>query len=55
MSAYLFMHHNTITDETCSVYQGRGHTNGLECSNEIICKNCKPSGVCFEADDYFLY
>jgi len=30
-----------ITDETCSNYQAKGHDEGLVCSNEMICSDCK--------------
>lgn len=35
LSAYEWIHNNNITDETCSIYQARGHDNGLECSSEV--------------------
>lgn len=50
------MHNSEVTDETCSVYQGRGHDNGVECSSIIKCKNCSPGEEkCFVPDEYYIY
>jgi cathepsin X len=46
LNAYKFISEQGITDETCSVYQARGHTNGLECSDMVWCKNCEPHKPC---------
>lgn len=40
LGAYKFISENGITDETCSIYQSRGHNNGLECSDSIWCRTC---------------
>ena len=53
--AYRWMYENTFTDETCSIYRARGHDNGEECSAEIQCLNCNPSGPCFVPDWYYVY
>jgi len=53
--AYRYMHENGITDETCSLYQARGHTNGLECSASAVCNDCKPNGDCMVPDSYLMY
>lgn len=54
-SAYEFMHYNNVTDETCSIYQARGHDNGIECSPITMCKNCEPHKECFVPDEYNVY
>jgi len=53
--AYQWIHLNNITDETCSVYQARGWTNGLGCSADIKCKNCDPSKGCSVPSSYYIY
>ena len=35
--SYKYILENGITDETCSPYQSRGYSNGLDCSDEILC------------------
>ena len=40
LRAYEWIKNNYITDETCSPYQARGKTNGLECSPILKCKEC---------------
>eukprot|EP00343_Euplotes_focardii_P011117 CAMPEP_0205830756 /NCGR_PEP_ID=MMETSP0206-20130828/42076_1 /ASSEMBLY_ACC=CAM_ASM_000279 /TAXON_ID=36767 /ORGANISM="Euplotes focardii, Strain TN1" /LENGTH=450 /DNA_ID=CAMNT_0053134715 /DNA_START=386 /DNA_END=1735 /DNA_ORIENTATION=+ len=49
------MNENGITDETCSPYQARGHKNGLDCSNEVICVDCSPGIGCFPVEEYPKY
>lgn len=49
------MHRNEVTDETCSIYQGRGHDNGIECAPITQCKNCNPGEPCFVPDNYQFY
>lgn len=44
-----------ITDETCAIYRGRGHTNGVDCATFIKCANCKPHVTCFVPDRYRIY
>lgn len=48
------MHEHNVTDETCSIYQAKGWTNGLECSNFVKCANCNPK-KCFAQPTYFVY
>lgn len=56
LSAFEFMHNNNVTDETCSIYQARGHDNGIECAPINVCKNCEPGGgPCFIPDTYLEY
>ena len=43
--AYAWMSQNDITDETCSIYQARGHDNGLPCGNLSICETCDPGEI----------
>jgi cathepsin X len=59
LSAYDWIYNNTITDETCSPYRARGHTNGYKCSNTTMCKDCPGFGVedpdCFVPNSYNIY
>lgn len=55
LSAYEFMKYNEITDETCSIYQARGNTNGIDCAPINICKDCHPHEPCFVPDHYYVY
>lgn len=54
-SAFEFMHYNNVTDETCSIYQARGHDNGIDCAPITKCKNCNPHEPCFVPDEYYVY
>lgn len=47
LSAFDFMNKNEVTDETCSIYQARGHDNGIECAPINVCKDCHPHEPCF--------
>jgi len=49
------MHHEPITDETCSIYMARGWTNGEGCSAMQKCRNCSPGEACFVPDQYRVY
>lgn len=42
LHAYEYIHDKYISDETCSIYQAKGHDDGIGCSSEILCKNCMP-------------
>lgn len=53
--AYSYLHFNEGTDETCSIYQARGHDNGLECSPIVKCKDCHPGEPCFIPAEYNVY
>lgn len=57
LSAFEYMHNNNVTDETCSIYRGRGHDNGIDCAPINVCKNCAPPGdtPCFVPDEYLVY
>lgn len=55
LPAYQYIHQYNITDETCSNYQARGHTNGVNCSDEVKCLNCDPSSGCFVPESYYVY
>ena len=56
LSAFEFMHNNNITDETCSIYQARGHDNGIDCAPINICKTCDPgSGDCYVPAQYRVF
>ena len=55
LNAYKYIHDYNITDETCSNYQARGHTNGLNCSDEVKCLNCMPGKGCFVPASYYTY
>ena len=43
--AYAWMSQNDITDETCAIYQARGHDNGLPCGNLSLCETCEPGKI----------
>ena len=52
-NALEWMYHNQVTDETCAIYQARGHDNGVGCSQQLMCNNCAPgSKGCWAQDDY---
>ena len=56
--AFKYMNESGITDETCSPYLARGYRNGVDCSDEIICKTCgsnKKCGPVKEYNKYFVY
>jgi cathepsin X len=55
VNAFEYIHNNYITDETCSIYQARGWTNGHKCSNMTVCRNCDPKKDCFVPDEYKVY
>jgi cathepsin X len=55
LHAYQWIQANNITDETCSPFQARGHTNGLKCSATSRCKTCDSNGVCSVPESYFVY
>eukprot|EP01017_Pseudomicrothorax_dubius_P038504 TRINITY_DN577_c0_g1_i1.p1 TRINITY_DN577_c0_g1~~TRINITY_DN577_c0_g1_i1.p1 ORF type:complete len:594 (-),score=142.68 TRINITY_DN577_c0_g1_i1:141-1922(-) len=51
--AFQWIHSNNITDETCSNYQAFGWTNGIDCSDDIKCRNCKEDQTgCFVPSNY---
>jgi len=53
--AYAWMSQNDITDETCSIYQARGHDNGLPCGNLSICETCDPGRGCRRPKKFYKY
>ncbi|KRX04903.1 hypothetical protein PPERSA_06537 [Pseudocohnilembus persalinus] len=56
LSAYKWIHENTIPDQTCSIYQASGYTQGLECSDFIMCGNCDPGkAFCYPVERYHNY
>jgi cathepsin X len=55
LSAFEFMHNNNVTDETCSIYQARGHDNGISCAPINVCKDCQPHEDCKVPDHYYVY
>ena len=55
LSAFQYMHDNEVTDETCSIYQARGNTNGMECAPINVCKDCHAHADCFVPDQYLVY
>ena len=54
-SAFDYIHKNTISDETCTNYQARGHDNGLKCTDELKCENCSPGKGCWAVKNYYNY
>lgn len=55
LSAYQYIHKHGITDETCSIYQARGWTNGIDCAPSSICKDCSPNEDCTIPETYHMY
>ena len=55
LTAYNYIYTNGITDETCEVYQGKGYTDGLNCTSFFPCYTCEPSGTCYVPPTYLLY
>jgi len=53
--AWKWIHENSISDETCSLYQSKGWSNGLECSDLIKCSDCNAKDGCWEVKDYDTY
>jgi len=49
-TAYQWMSKNEMTDETCSIYTGRGLDNGGVCSPMTKCRNCTPGEACIVPD-----
>lgn len=55
-NANAFMAKAGITDETCSIYQARGHDNGLPCSDLEVCETCDPGAEqCTTPPKYHKY
>lgn len=54
-NAYRWMHYYFITDETCSIYEALGRTNGLSCSYTQMCKTCAPGAQCQVPPQFFIY
>ena len=50
-----WMAENGITDETCSIYQARGHDNGAPCSRVSRCETCWPETGCYRPENYHTY
>merc|ERR1711915_855510 len=50
-----WMAENGITDETCSIYQARGHDNGAPCSKVSTCETCWPETGCYRPESYLTY
>jgi cathepsin X len=55
LNVYQYIYNYTVSDETCSVYQARGWTNGIECTEDILCRNCGPSTGCFSPNNWYVY
>jgi len=55
LKAFEWMESHEITDETCSIYTGRGLDNGGHCSPMTKCRNCYPGEACFIPDEYPVY
>lgn len=53
--AFDYIYRYGISEESCSPYQSRGHTNGLPCSEGIYCHTCTPDGECTVADEWDVY
>jgi len=61
IDALEYIQRYNITDETCSNYQAQGHENGLECTKDVLCKDCVPGadfggkGGCSVPSEYYTY
>lgn len=55
LTAYQWIAQNNISDETCSNYQARGWTNGVDCTADIKCRNCDPNTGCSVPPSYQIY
>ena len=62
MNTYQYILEHGITDESCSPYQAGSFFNSgnageiiIPCSDEIVCKNCAPSGDCWVPVTYELW
>lgn len=55
LNALQYIYRYGISDETCTNYQARGWTNGVNCTPEILCGNCWPGEGCFVPDSYLVY
>ena len=55
MSTFKYAHDNYLTDETCTVYQGRGHSNGAQCSPAFKCRECFGGKLCHIPEKYKIY
>ena len=50
-----WMAENGITDETCAIYQARGHDNGAPCDKVSRCETCWPETGCYRPQHYHTY
>jgi cathepsin X len=55
INAFKYGHENELTDETCSIYHGRGLDNGYSCSPVVKCRDCSPHKDCNIPDEYNVY
>lgn len=55
LSAFQWMAENEVTDRTCSIYQGRGHDNGQQCSPMEWCRDNTPGSAPFIPAKYKVY
>ena len=55
MSAFKYGFENYLTDETCAIYQGRGHTNGLKWSPSMKCRSWFSGKPWQIPDNYRVY
>lgn len=53
--AFEWIKEHGIQDETCSLYQARGWTNGLQCSDFITCGNCAEGKGCWPIPEHDVY
>ena len=53
--AYAWMSQNDVTDETCSIYQARGHDNGLPCGGLSLCETCEPGTMTRKIYSLYAY
>jgi len=53
--AFEYIYNYSIAHESCSNYQALGWDTGLNCTDEIKCKNCDPDKGCFVPPSYPIY
>jgi cathepsin X len=53
--AYEYIYNYSITDESCSAYQARGYTNGVDCYEKTRCSVCNASGDCKVPESYLIF
>lgn len=53
--AHQYIMTNSITDETCAIYEADGHDVGRQCRPTDVCRNCSPFGGCSAQTNHTSY